>query len=921
VKQSGHILAYQISEIPDPNYGDYVATSDGNATNAIFDSFEHLIRTIGCMPPGSVTIRFVFYYAPHNPENNRQGRLKIFIQACAHQPQYLQSLKLLLEQGSVSSYYNLIPVDRVPTCKVLSSACSIVRNESFIRPLHSKHLNDRIPDHYYIARPFCANLRNDLHNLDRILDKVTEPVVLSIKVTPTDISSEMHQHTQYLALLDSINQTRDFDEIDYQQIDYTDSGQVTPGFRDSRLRPYRKKDPLAHEILSEQRRFHKELIKPHLAYEMTVLANSDSTSQLIASIAAESAFKEGSYRIVSHDALSESLQIKPYIIPFARRGIPKDQYSQYSSFQRMAQVTPVDDFLGAFRLPIGSYFSPLCIRQNTDPPILKTQDIIALGYDQQTNRVSDGSRKIVRGPESEILKQHSFFTGRSGKGKTTANFSMLIQLNKLSIPFCIIETAKTEYRQLKQLAGHADPAISALAKQVEIFTPGNEGVSELRFNPFELLDGIEDDEHIERLLGCFLAAMPVSGPLPALAGEALEVVYDVYTQTGKVPVMRDLVAAVKSVLQSKGYCTQTSSDIMSALEIRLGVLARRIIGRIFSCRESVPSIAHLLSVPSILELDCLPPDQACLLTLFLLTAISEYLRTDKNRSGRLRYVIFIEEAHNIIGKSSEFKASEDIADPKTFATELICRMLAELRALGVGIVIIDQLPSAVAPEVIKNTATKLAFQLVANQDRQELGATMLFTENEYEDIARLRPGQAYFTTEGYHGPRKITTFNLAEKLANHRIPNNSELRAIICKESWFLELTHQRVLCQLDMLQEEIQTWNQLRKNSSSQLKDTLNAYARNRAQDQANTSRLTEIIRKSKRVRNTVLAAYGDLIRQRRLFFRAQDIDLCPQEARDYARTLDNLIKETFPNARDAVVNTADKLIRNCSDLLTKQS
>ncbi len=68
----------------------------------------------------------------------------------------------------------------------------------------------------------------------------------------------------------------------------------------------------------------------------------------------------------------------------------------------------------------------------------------------------------------------------------------------------------------------------------------------------------------------------------------------------------------------------------------------------------------------------------------------------------------IEEAHNIVGRSTDTATAENHADPKAYATELICRMLAELRALGVGLILIDQLPSQVAPQVIKNTGTKSA---------------------------------------------------------------------------------------------------------------------------------------------------------------------------------------------------------------------
>ncbi|EKC62797.1 hypothetical protein LEA_11657, partial [human gut metagenome] len=43
-------------------------------------------------------------------------------------------------------------------------------------------------------------------------------------------------------------------------------------------------------------------------------------------------------------------------------------------------------------------------------------------------------------------------------------------------------------------------------------------------------------------------------------------------------------------------------------------------------------------------------------------------------------------------------------------------MLAEVRALGEGIVIADQLPTAMAPEVLKNTGLKLGHRITAQDD-------------------------------------------------------------------------------------------------------------------------------------------------------------------------------------------------------------
>lgn len=65
-----------------------------------------------------------------------------------------------------------------------------------------------------------------------------------------------------------------------------------------------------------------------------------------------------------------------------------------------------------------------------------------------------------------------------------------------------------------------------------------------------------------------------------------------------------------------------------------------------------------------------------------------------------RHVIFFEEAHNLIGPKAQKEGGEG-ADPKIAATAFIVKMLAEVRNLNEAIIIADQLPTAMAPEVIK----------------------------------------------------------------------------------------------------------------------------------------------------------------------------------------------------------------------------
>jgi hypothetical protein len=400
----------------------------------------------------------------------------------------------------------------------------------------------------------------------------------------------------------------------------------------------------------------------------------------------------------------------------------------YSSLSRLSHLSTVDELLGAFRLPVASFTSPNCIRKNTDPTPENGLDVVVFGSDLEVPG-------LVRGARVSVLPKHVFVSGVTGSTKSNTTLNICIHLHQYSIPFMVIEAAKTEYRILKTLRNQADKTARSLAEMLEVYTPGDETVSRFRCNPLYRRAGISVDEHIDNILKCFLAAMPVEGPLPALIGEALERVYEEYPDQYNPPIMADLTAAAHRVLDEKGYSRETNSDIRSALEVRLGILIRRNIGKIFQCRKSIPSIEHLMKTPSVIEVDRLAQDQKCLLTLFLFTGIREYLKTSPINGNEIRYCIIIEEAHNIVGSNTQPLPSPNIADPKAFASEEVCRMLLEFRALGVAVIIVDPHPSSVAPEVIKSTTTKVAFRQTDKEDRDELGAAMIFGPTEIEEIA------------------------------------------------------------------------------------------------------------------------------------------------------------------------------------------
>jgi hypothetical protein len=244
---------------------------------------------------------------------------------------------------------------------------------------------------------------------------------------------------------------------------------------------------------------------------------------------------------------------------------------------------------------------------------------------------------------------------------------------------------------------------------------------------------------------------------------------------------------VPFVADEKGYTGDVASNMQAILDVRMGILTSRGVGRIFAQRESAPSIRDLMSFPTVIELEHAGPKTAGLLTLFLLSALREHIKADPRRlpNGRLAHAIIVEEAHNLVGRASR-EAAEGSGNAAAEATAFVTRMLAEMRALGEGIVIADQLPTAVAPEVIRHTGTKVAARLVSREDREEIGWSMLLDEAQIEEIARLAPGEAYVYADGFHVPRRTKTLDASSYLGlRGRYPAGMQLLEHLHKTPWF----------------------------------------------------------------------------------------------------------------------------------------
>ena len=335
----------------------------------------------------------------------------------------------------------------------------------------------------------------------------------------------------------------------------------------------------------------------------------------------------------------------------------------------------------------------------------------------------------------KLFKKHAFIAGVPGAGKTNTMLYLVTTLwrdTKQHVPFLVLEPAKQEYRALAMIDGMQDLCV---------FSPGADTHFPLHINPFQFPVGLTLAEHIANLNAVFAGAFELIPPSPFLIDGCIEKVYldkgwninERNDGTKEYPTMQELYDSLKVAVEESGYEGESKANIRSVMEVRIGSLLRREIGNVYNVRQSSMEPEDWLSRPVIIELESLGEGPANFMSLLISTLIREVLkirktsdvsRTQESSPKReIEHIIFYEEAHNLIGPTTDDPVGGSV-DPKISATKYLVKMLAEVRALGEGIVIADQLPTAMAPEVLKNTGLKLGQRITAQDDRNLLGSTM-----------------------------------------------------------------------------------------------------------------------------------------------------------------------------------------------------
>lgn len=406
----------------------------------------------------------------------------------------------------------------------------------------------------------------------------------------------------------------------------------------------------------------------------------------------------------------------------------------------------------------GLRFVKTAVRFANNPGTQLSSDLIKIGTikDYGIEQVSDYKLDI------NALVRHSLIVGSTGSGKSTTCRNLLNNILESGRKVLIIEPAKEEYIRW---------AINEKksGKKINIFMPGcntfeGERVEQLKLNPFQpaAVNGADIDmmTRCEQFTALVNSSLPASDVLPIILDETFysflknqefgcDFMQGEMKQLKDYPKIEGAIETAREVLQSRGYTDEVTQGIGAAVETRLTYLSRGKRGAILNVFRST-SWEKLFDETTVINLSRLanPKDRALIMSLLLLSLheyrVSKYTYDDEYRreaaKNQLMHLTVVEEAHNVL--SVPTSDTQGIGNPQQVVADLFSNMLSEIRAYGEGLMIVDQSPTKLIGDVIKNTNYKIVHRLTSKDDCAVMDSALALRNDQAGILPTLEIGDA-----------------------------------------------------------------------------------------------------------------------------------------------------------------------------------
>lgn len=419
----------------------------------------------------------------------------------------------------------------------------------------------------------------------------------------------------------------------------------------------------------------------------------------------------------------------------------------------------------------GLRFVRSSVRFANNPGANDTKGMLAMG------KIIDSG--VVQGNDYCIdinsLVKHSLIVGSTGCGKTTTCKTIINEVLDRDIPVLIIEPAKDEYVRwaIKWNKEHPDKPVNIYmpgVKNLEIFgvKEGPRAISPLKINPFQpaAVKGAPIDmlTRCEQLTALVNASLPTSDILPVIIDEAfftfLSEIYKNEFTSGEMqqkedyPKLDKVLPVARKILDGRGYSQEVANGLAAALDTRFKYLVRGKRGDVLNVFRSTP-FGKLFNEPTVINLSKIAnqKDKALIMSLLMLSLyeyrISAYNYDDEYRQkaqqNNLLHLTVVEEAHNVLTRPTFDGAG--VGNPQQVVADLFGNMLSEIRSYGEGLMLVDQVPTRLIDDAIRNTNYKIAHRLSAKDDVEVMAAALGLRLEQQSLIPLLQQGQAVITCD------------------------------------------------------------------------------------------------------------------------------------------------------------------------------
>ena len=382
------------------------------------------------------------------------------------------------------------------------------------------------------------------------------------------------------------------------------------------------------------------------------------------------------------------------------------------------------------------------------------------------NSIADTSSviagKIRNNPSNRFLTlKPAAFTymssvwGVPGVGKTVLSLSLISQMwNKFNIPTLVIEPSKHEYRALANVLEGGVRVMKDMKKTNILIPPKGVDIyawSEVIIMLINMACQLPDDS--------------------SLSGYYRKAYIETYQMTKGIPRPLTMVIRLEELLAKENYSGNQAQDFIKAAKSRLISFFTYFNGPTeewaVKYDENYPlkplDIEELLKQPTIVELaDITTPKLKSAYVYLILQHIYAYIQTRESRADSLQNLLLLEEAHNILRKTSNQDVLNNVAN-----------ILAEARALQLGVVISDQSPKALEPSCVSMAQNVFSFKIVDQEDREIISHS---TDGDVSKLLDLGRGNCLVRTHFMRDPEYISVTVDEEFLNNIRTANENNIR-------------------------------------------------------------------------------------------------------------------------------------------------